>query len=249
MYDDAIIMPKSQPRLRRVDEIDRCPHPLFLDAERRDFEEARWIDARYPRLNWRSAPAIDPHGRTRLDLDRIGRQEVGYDLQVTRIADLDQWRAGLDDRFALLNDLKHATGDGCADLHAADRIVQRGRARRIDQSGGKAPAYALPDLDLRFGTCQSRFVRRDLEFRLVQRLRGNRLRACQGLRSRKLVAIKGNGSLESLHLGFRIFYVAVGRCDGGLDFLPRAEIDKTWRCRPHDGDHRIVCNHFVADVT
>src|SRR6516225_11588436 len=146
MDDDAIIMPKSRPRLRRVDEIDRCPHPLFLDAERRDLEESHGIDAGYPRPNRRSAPAIDPHGRTGFDLDRIGRQEVGYDLQVARIADLDQRRAGLDDRFALLNDLKHATSDGCADLHAADRIVQRGRARRIDQPGGKAPAYALPDL-------------------------------------------------------------------------------------------------------
>src|SRR5262249_32092093 len=152
MPDDAIIMPKSRPRLRRVDEIDRCPHPLFLDAERRDFEEARWIDPRYPRPNRRSAPATDPHGRTGLDLDRVGRQEVGYDLQVARIADLDQWRAGLDDRFALLNDLKHATGDGRAELHAADRIVQR-RARRIDQPGGKAPAHSLPDLNLRLGTC------------------------------------------------------------------------------------------------
>src|SRR5262245_29562118 len=57
MNDDPIIVPKSRPRLRRVDKIDRCPHPLFLDAERRDFEEARWIDARYPRPNWRSAPA------------------------------------------------------------------------------------------------------------------------------------------------------------------------------------------------
>src|SRR6516225_10280686 len=101
MNDHPIIMPKSRPRRRGVDEIDRCPHPLFLDAERRDLEESRGIDAGHPRPNWRSAPAIDPHGRTRLDLDRIGRQEVGYDLQVARIADLDQWRAGLDDRFAL----------------------------------------------------------------------------------------------------------------------------------------------------
>ena len=34
--------------------------------------------------------------------------------------------------------------------------------------------------------------------------------------------------------------------EGGIS---RHVVDEAWRCRPHDGDHRIVCNHFVADVT
>jgi hypothetical protein len=36
-----------------------------------------------------SAPPIDPHRGTLLDLRGIRRQEVGDDLQVERIADLD----------------------------------------------------------------------------------------------------------------------------------------------------------------
>lgn len=44
MYDHSIIVPKRRPRFGRVDEIDLDVNTLLLDPERRDLEEAGWVD-------------------------------------------------------------------------------------------------------------------------------------------------------------------------------------------------------------
>src|SRR6266508_4850373 len=56
MHDDPVIMPETGPRFRRVDKVDCRADTLLLDAERRDLEEARRIDAGHAALDRRSAP-------------------------------------------------------------------------------------------------------------------------------------------------------------------------------------------------
>jgi hypothetical protein len=77
----------ANPRVSHAAVTDRDTDPLLLDSERRYLEKSRRVHAGH--LEGCSAPPIDPHRGTLLDLRGIRRQEIGDDLQVERIADLD----------------------------------------------------------------------------------------------------------------------------------------------------------------
>src|SRR5690606_568564 len=89
------------------------------DAERRDLREAGRLDAGHLGVEGCAAPAFDRRRGSDLDLHGIRRQQLDDDLEIVRIADLDQWRAGYDDLLAALHDLQHLPADGRSHLDAA----------------------------------------------------------------------------------------------------------------------------------
>jgi hypothetical protein len=59
----------------------------------------------------RSAPVLDCRSRPGRHRGRIGRQQGHDDLDIARIADLQQRRAGGDDLLALADQIDHDTAD------------------------------------------------------------------------------------------------------------------------------------------
>ena len=74
---------------------------MLLDSERRYLKKSRRVHAGH--LEGCSAPPIDPHRGTLLDLRGIRRQEIGDNLKVELIADLNQQRPSLDQGLAILD--------------------------------------------------------------------------------------------------------------------------------------------------
>lgn len=90
-------------------------------------------------------------------MNGIARHEIGDDLKVGRITDLDQGRAHLNYRLAFLDDLEYATRDGRTDPNAAVAVScrwrPRGHARRNKPlaffvSSGTKPLIGLQDASL-----------------------------------------------------------------------------------------------------
>jgi hypothetical protein len=54
--------------------------------------------------------------RARADFNGVGAQDVNYDLEVSRVADLQYCASRLDDCFAFLRDLQNNTGYRCRNI-------------------------------------------------------------------------------------------------------------------------------------
>jgi len=79
---DAVAITQCAARRGRVLDVEDDPHPLLLDAERRDLQESRGLhaaDQRVERLA--SAPLIDQRPHARLDLHGVGGEEVRDHLE------------------------------------------------------------------------------------------------------------------------------------------------------------------------
>ena len=121
-----------------------------------------------PDSGGRPRAAVEARRRARLDQDRVGGQHVDDDLEVVRIAHLDQRRADRHDGLALLRDPQHASGDGRADVPAlaacpvARAGPQQRRAREGELVLGRVAVEARGGEFLR--------LQLDLAFRALQRL-------------------------------------------------------------------------------
>ena len=93
--------PSRLPVLVRVDEIEDDVDALLLDAERRDLGVGGRIDQADAGGERRAAPSVDAAPRTRRDLDGVRGQKMGDDLEIARVADFGERRAGRQDLLAL----------------------------------------------------------------------------------------------------------------------------------------------------
>src|SRR5262245_34243224 len=168
VYYDPIIMAEPRPLLRWPHEIDGGADALLLYPQSRDFEKACWVNPHDSPGNRRTAPAIDPHRSTNLDLDCISRQKIRHHFEVQRITDFDQGLARKYNDLTLLNNLQHDSGHGCEKLNAAVGLRFGGCGRWRRQSGCHTCAFAAPHVLLRFCARQSRFVGGNIEPRLFE---------------------------------------------------------------------------------
>src|SRR5262245_58057127 len=106
-------------------------YALLLDAERRHLDEPGWVDTLDLAPQRRPAPAVDQDRCAGLDSHRIGGEQVCHDLQIARVAYVDERRPCLDQAFALLNDRQDAPGHRGAQLDAADGIRRAGTIPRL----------------------------------------------------------------------------------------------------------------------
>ncbi len=100
---DAIAVAQPPGHVRGGVEVDAHVDALLLDAERGDLGEAGQLDAADAAVQrLLAAPAFDEHGATRVNRDGVGREHVGDDLEVGRIAHVEQRLAGGHDGLALV---------------------------------------------------------------------------------------------------------------------------------------------------
>ncbi len=95
-----------------VREIDNDVDTLFFYPECGDFQEPEGLDKPYPALeSCRTAPVVNDDTLAGFDLDRIHRQVIDNNLEITGIADLHQHVAFANDTFAAIHDLQDAPAD------------------------------------------------------------------------------------------------------------------------------------------
>ncbi len=85
--------------------------PLLVDTERRDLRPGRRFDLLDDGGDGRAAPAGDQGLGPLVYAHRIARQQIDRDLEICRIADLQDRRAGQDDLFVLGQHAQHAARD------------------------------------------------------------------------------------------------------------------------------------------
>src|SRR5262245_14272070 len=69
VYRHPKVMTEQRPDLGRINEVDRNPHALFLDAKGGNLEKSRGIDSSDPSANRRAAPSVRSEER------RVGKED------------------------------------------------------------------------------------------------------------------------------------------------------------------------------
>ena len=101
--------------------------------KRRDLGETRGLDhshAAVERLV--AAPMLQVHLRSGMNLHGIARQHVDLSLDVRRIAEFDQRRAGIDHGRALLQHAEHSAGDRRVDREVPATVAVGGEFSAVD---------------------------------------------------------------------------------------------------------------------
>src|SRR5690606_38638759 len=96
VHDDLGLDAVAVAELRwRVDEVADDVHPRLLDTQGGDLREGRGLDEADLTIDGRvAAPVEDTHGCARPDADRVGGENVDYDLDAGSVPDVDERRAG-----------------------------------------------------------------------------------------------------------------------------------------------------------
>src|SRR6516165_4698403 len=114
---NPIPVPKTAPFGLWGSDVDDDIRSLFLDTERRGFGKSRWLDPAYAAFQRLVAtPALDSHGRTRLDSHGIGRKHVDHHFEIARVAEYEQLSTDRHRSFALLQDPQDPTRYRRADI-------------------------------------------------------------------------------------------------------------------------------------
>jgi hypothetical protein len=152
--------------------------------------------------------------------DGILRKDIDDELQSSRIADLDERRARVDDTLALAENVKHLTVDGGGDLELFGRPRTRrkpfeGRSGLLDIVGG----------DLLGETCRRKFgpAHASVGRCLVELRLGERSLLGQGIHSRKVAASRIVRRLCACHGGIGLPL----RVDRGGQVLHR-HLTRSW---------------------
>jgi hypothetical protein len=219
---DAVAVAERLPRLARLVEIDDHVLALFFDAERGDLREARRLDEPHAAAQRPiAAPLLYDDGLAGADLDGGAREQVGDDLEVLQIADLDQGLTGGDNRRALLeppqDDAVHRREERDRGRASAARLQEAG-ARHLElvlrrahgEVGGLARAVERGGLLL--GRLQ--FARGE-HFLLDERPETLQLRLCE----RQLGA-------DPFTLGARAADRRLRRAHARLELRPRARVEQ-----------------------
>ena len=85
---------------------------MLFNTKGRNLGEGRWLNPADPPGKFSlPAPMLDHHLCAGTNLDSIRAQHVDHDFEITRVSDLQQWRARLHDGFAFLRDFQYHAGN------------------------------------------------------------------------------------------------------------------------------------------
>jgi len=208
------------------------------------------LDATYPRGERLGQPrALDAGSCPRRDGDSVGRQKLQHDVDVRRIADLEQRRAGDDDALAFLQLAQHLAGLRRTDLDTAapGRGARDGSFRADEVSRGRRQLGGS-DLQIGFGAGHGGDLLRVVEAgTLVGAGRGG-IGLGQRLLPRHLAQGPAELCLGLAHLGLGEFDRGAGSRDLGFGLLAGANVEETRHRRLDHSDHCLVGDHLVARI-
>lgn len=241
---DAEAVAEAPPVRVRTGEAQHHGDALLLDAEGRHLGDRCRRDAIDHRAERGAAPALDRGRIAGADRHGVARQQVDRDLEVGRIPQLQQRRAGERHLFALGHHRQHLSGGRGLDL---DAVAGLGRALALDQRRAGALELALVDHEAGSRGVQPGLGQRQVEQRLLVHLLGHDPLSGQRLGPLQRLLREVELRLGLLLLGLRLLDRRLRRRHVGFGDRPGPRIEQR-RLRRLDRGHRLPLADRIAGL-